>query len=238
VRRIATLCATITNGWVGTTRDILVDSGTPYIQSLHVKNGEIRFAKQYFVDQQWLETHSKVRLCEGDVVVVQTGDIGQVACVPSDFQGAGCHALIILRTNPAVVSGRFLDVVLRSKYGFDCLKRVQTGALHPHLNCTWVREIYSPVPPISEQLSILEFLGAETANIDTAITRANREIELVNEYRTRLIADVVTGKVDVREAAAALPEVDPLVANGEPDDILDSGDKADLDELEATLEED
>ena len=41
---------------------------------------------------------------------------------------------------------------------------------------------------------------------------------LIDEYRTRLIADVVTGKVDVREAAAGLPEVDPLAAEDDPDD--------------------
>ena len=38
---------------------------------------------------------------------------------------------------------------------------------------------------------------------------AQRQIELLREYRTRLIADVVTGKLDVREAAANLPEMDP-----------------------------
>ena len=45
-----------------------------------------------------------------------------------------------------------------------------------------------------------------TAGIDAAIDRARRQIELLREYRTRLIADVVTGKLDVREAAASLPE--------------------------------
>ena len=45
-----------------------------------------------------------------------------------------------------------------------------------------------------------------TAGIDAAITRARRRIELLREYRTRLIADVVTGKLDVRETAANLPE--------------------------------
>ena len=76
------------------------------------------------------------------------------------------------------------------------------------------------------------------ADIDTAIARANREIELLNEYRTRLIADVVTGKLDVREAAAALPEVDPLAADDEPDDTLDTDAEADLDDLDAIPEED
>ena len=70
------------------------------------------------------------------------------------------------------------------------------------------------------------------------IDSTNRETELLNEYRTRLIADVVTGKLDVREAATALPEVDPLAANGELDDTLDSDANAVLDDLDTIPEED
>ena len=61
--------------------------------------------------------------------------------------------------------------------------------------------------------------------------QANRQLELFNEYRTRLIADVVTGKLDVREAANALPEIDPLEVDDELDDALDTSGQADLDEL-------
>ena len=49
-------------------------------------------------------------------------------------------------------------------------------------------------------------LDAELAINNTAIDRTEREIDLLREYRTRLIADVVTGKLDVREAAAQLPD--------------------------------
>ena len=56
----------------------------------------------------------------------------------------------------------------------------------------------------------MTFVHRATANLDSVILTTNREISLLREYRTRLIADVVTGKLDVREAAAGLPEVDPL----------------------------
>ncbi|KYH33080.1 restriction endonuclease subunit S [Neomoorella mulderi] len=63
-----------------------------------------------------------------------------------------------------------------------------------------------PLPTKEEQTAIVEYLDAQTAKIDTAIAAARREIDLLREYRTRLISDVVTGKVDVREVAARLPE--------------------------------
>ncbi len=61
-------------------------------------------------------------------------------------------------------------------------------------------------PPGAEQAAIVECLERAISTNNTAIARARRQIDLVQEYRTRLIADVVTGKLDVREAAAQLPE--------------------------------
>ena len=67
-----------------------------------------------------------------------------------------------------------------------------------------------PFPPKREQQLIAATLERVTMGIGSAIERSSREIDLLREYRTRLTADVVTGKLDVREAAARLPEADPL----------------------------
>ena len=71
----------------------------------------------------------------------------------------------------------------------------------------------TPVPSRDEQGAILGYLHDSRTVADSAVTLAEREVDLLNEYRTRLIADVVTGKLDVREAAASLPEVDPLASD-------------------------
>jgi type I restriction enzyme S subunit len=63
-----------------------------------------------------------------------------------------------------------------------------------------------PVVPMQKQKDIASFLDQTTGDIGKATLRAQREIDLLREYRTRLVADVVTGKLDVREAAAYLPE--------------------------------
>jgi type I restriction enzyme S subunit len=62
------------------------------------------------------------------------------------------------------------------------------------------------LPPVDEQVDLLAYIDRETRLPTEAIHRAHREIDLLREYRTRLIADVVTGKIDVCEAAARLPD--------------------------------
>jgi type I restriction enzyme S subunit len=68
-------------------------------------------------------------------------------------------------------------------------------------------------PPISEQEVILLAISNQTQPITATIARIERKIELLREYRTRLIADVVTGKLDVRDAAARLPQVEDAPAD-------------------------
>ena len=78
--------------------------------------------------------------------------------------------------------------------------------------------IVVPFPP--EQTAIATYLDKITADIDSAIQCTKRQIQLLREYRTRLIADVVTGKLDVGNAAEGLPEVDPVKSLNNPDKAL------------------
>ena len=95
-----------------------------------------------------------------------------------------------------------------------------------------IQSVRIPFPPLSEQATTVEYIDRASLHIDTA--RARRQIELLEEYRTGLIADVVTGKLDIREAAARLPEEtdgqEPIEESGPPID-------GDIEEGLAVLEE-
>ena len=93
-----------------------------------------------------------------------------------------------------------------------------------------------PFPHRIEQQEIADTLDRRIENTSLNIERSRREIKLAHEHRTRLIADVVTGKLDVREVAAALPEVDPLADDDEADDPLDAGAAPAFDGVEARAE--
>ncbi len=190
--QLARLNDKLTNGFVGPTRDILCEEGVRYLQSLHIKGGRIMFDTPYFVSAEWSAAHQKSVLKSGDVLIVQTGDIGQVAAVTDEFAGCNCHALIIVSAKRKMIDGYFLSAVLRSHYGFHSLKSVQTGALHPHLNCTNIRDLYLPIPPLEDQHAILAFLDRDLDKIDRLTNARLRQIERLLEQRTAVIHHAVT----------------------------------------------
>lgn len=98
-----------------------------------------------------------------------------------------------------------------------------SGAAQPKLTKDRLMSIAIVVPPSWEQDRIVEFARSETAPLRATIDRARREIDLLNEYRTRLVADVVTGKLDVRDAAAGLPD-EPEEHLGQDDFTTDGTD--------------
>jgi type I restriction enzyme S subunit len=87
-----------------------------------------------------------------------------------------------------------LNLVEESGHGTRCLR-----------TDSWAN-FSVPLPPVPEQVRINEQLRSELAGLNSAVSRLEREIDLLREYRNRLVADVVTGKLDVREGATQLPE--------------------------------
>ena len=84
-------------------------------------------------------------------------------------------------------------------------------------------DIRVPVPPVDEQKRIMTQLDIDLSELNIAISRLEREIELLREYRIRLLADVVTGKLDVREVASILPnKATPDIDEDESDLSFDS----------------
>ena len=82
----------------------------------------------------------------------------------------------------------------------------KSGVGIEHFGPTHLRRMWICHPPLTEQREVVAVMAEQTTSLDAAISRLEREVELLREYRTRLVADVVTGKLDVREAAARLPE--------------------------------
>ena len=97
--------------------------------------------------------------------------------------------------------------------------------------------VHSVVPPVQEQMEIVLFVEKITVRMNDLIQKAQREIALIREYRTRLSADVVTGKLDVREAAVQLSDEIEEPELVDEIESLTEGDDEVVDDLEAITEE-
>lgn len=199
--RLSQTLLQLTNGFVGPTRDILVEDGVRYVQSLHIKGGVIDFDRRpFYVSQEWHSERPRIHLREGDVLIVQTGDIGQVAVVPSNFGEASCHALQIARVRSEIVSGEFLGAYLRSHYGYQSLLSRATGALHPHLE-GGIRDIPVIVPPLGDQQEILDAVTTSSKSLREMRLGMMKQVDLLQERRQALITAAVTGQLDIPEVA-------------------------------------
>ncbi|MNR28615.1 EcoKI restriction-modification system protein HsdS [compost metagenome] len=125
--------------------------------------------------------------------------------------GYNCHALIILQTEINILSGVFLGQVLQSCFGQSVLYSIRTGGMHPHLNCGEVKFVKIPVPPLTEQEEISDFVETFSEQAEKLIIEAGATMDLLQERRSALISAAVTGKIDVRgwqpPASAQAPEL-------------------------------
>ena len=118
--------------------------------------------------------------------------------------------MVFITPKKKLVSSHYLQMCLTAAYRELRAISSDSGSTKAALTCEDIKRFMVALPPRDEQETLLSQVRRELASVDDAIARSQRQIELLQEYRTRLIADVVTGKLDVREAAAQLPD--------EPDD--------------------
>lgn len=143
----------------------------------------------------------------GDLLVCEGGEVGRCAIWSGGLEPCGFQKAIH-RLRPLSLERdlpRFLYYVFRAATKGGAFEDGHESTIS-HLTGDKLRAHRLPFPDKKEQIEIVAYLDASSAAVDRIIADALREIALLREYRTRLIADVVTGKLDVRAAAANLPE--------------------------------
>ncbi|MGK2953293.1 MAG: hypothetical protein ACSLEZ_13030 [Thiobacillus sp.] len=168
---------------------------------------------------------------QGDLLVCEGGQVGRAAFWDGELPVCGfqkaLHRVRCLDSSRDYPRFFFYQMQLAAGRGvFTADGNENTIA---HLTCEKLRRHRFAFPSFAEQMAVADFLDGELRQFQITVSRLEREIELLREYRTRLVADVVTGKLDVREAAARLPDEAPL------DSVEDAADLGD--EIESEAEE-
>ena len=182
------------------------EGGLPLIRATNVSRGEIVDKDMVYVDPADVPAGRNALLTEGEIIVVRSGAYtADSAIIPREYSGAVTGYDMVVTATSAM--SEFIAFALLSTYVRDDQLVVESmRSAQPHLNSEELGRALVLLPPLHEQAAIVEHIDKATADVDSAITRTRRQIDLLHEYRTRLIADVVTGKLDVREAATQLTD--------------------------------
>jgi len=182
------------------------DHGVPLIRATNIDRGRILKKNLLLVDPKDVPKTRNAFLKAGEIIVVRSGALtADSAIIPLEYEGAVAGYDMVVSVRKA--QPEFVAMAILSSYiQKDQLVIASMRAAQPHLNVEELGVAVIILPPDKEQAQIVEYVRIESLPIDTNINNLEHEIDLLREYRIRLVADVVTGKLDVREVAAKLPE--------------------------------
>lgn len=180
---------------------------------------------------------AKFSLLPGDVIITKDSetweDIAVPAFVPEKIHGLVCGYHLAVIRHSEEIYGEYLFRCISSYNISQQFKIAANGVTRYGLSQGPIKSSWMPLPPLEEQEQIIAHIKEASKAIQSAIQKAKTEIDLIREYRTRLISDVVTGKLDVRGI-----EVEDVDASEVLDDLDEAEDDALLEEAEENLNED
>jgi len=179
----------------------------PYLRVANVQDGHLDISEMKMVEVTESEVEGYL-LKEGDVLMTEGGDFDKLGrgCVWEGEIGGCLHQnhIFAVRADSKKLNSYFLAALLSSSYGkaywiYTCKQTTNLAST----NMTILKSFFILLPKLEEQERILEFIKQESQIINQAIAQAEKEIELIEEYRTILISDAITGKIDVRDTIEA-----------------------------------
>jgi type I restriction enzyme S subunit len=181
-----------------------IEGGVPVINPTNISGLRLGSDNERTVTEEKADRLSRHKLSPGDLLFARRGKLGTCALVGENNRGwlcgTGCARVNL---NEDMLHPNFAVLYLSAGFIADWLEIESIGATMSNINSTIIGRIPVVVPPLDEQKRIVDHIDAQTADIDAAIERTERQIGLMQQYRTSLVTEVVTGAVDVRAEVAA-----------------------------------
>ena len=197
--------------WVGINEAVLPETTNPDFEFRYLEIGAV--GTGVLIDEpstiRFADSPSRARriVRSGDTIVSTVRTYLKAVWFAEDVNDdLICSTGFAVLTPRQETAPKFVSYLAQSNAFTDRVTAESVGIAYPAIAESRLSSFHVCVPPLPEQTAIVKYLDKATADVDAAIARARRHVELLREYRTRLIADVVTGKLDVREAAMVLSE--------------------------------
>jgi type I restriction enzyme, S subunit len=176
-------------------------NGVPFIRVTEFEGFNITRNGILYITKEKNESMRKGGLQENDILFVNRGSIGKMALVSKEFEGANLNSQIAyFRVTSSKMNYKYLLYFLYSGTFQKMISSLIHGGALQQLPLKRIIGLEVLCPPLEDQIEIVNYLEKITTKADLSIKSISKEIELVQEYRTALISEAVTGKIDVRTA--------------------------------------
>lgn len=179
--------------------DVDVNKGFVYKHAFKFNYGELVPKNETGDSEEYRDAYIKYSLIKkGDILInglnLNYDFVSQrVACAPND--GIITSAYLVCRPRKGVFYN-YYTYLFKAMDGMKLFHGMGSG-IRLTLSFKELKKQMLPVPPLSEQQTIVSYITERTAKIDSLIEKLNKEIECIKEYKQRLISDVVTGQIKV-----------------------------------------
>ena len=209
VRRMKSICSRSALYGANLPASSYADAGVRFLRTTDItEDGQLR-AEGVFVPGDLVRDYI---LSEGDMLVSRSGTIGRSFIYDSKQHGPCAYAGYLVRfiADKNVALPKYLFWFTKTRSFGDFLGVKAISSTIENLNGEKYDNCSLPVPSLSEQTAIVRFLDQTERLISHQIAATRKLVALLDEFRTRLIADVIVGRIDVRDVSTSLPAFDPV----------------------------
>lgn len=190
------------------------------VRTTCVRGGKFSFDGGYTTDlANFTEWTRRGAPRAGDVLFTREAPAGEAALVPEDLDVCLGQRMMLYRPDSTKILPEFLLQAIYDEPARRFINLATNGSTVGHLRVGDVGSVPVRVPSLPAQQELVAKLDSVGSRVSKAVGRVEREIALLQEFRTRLVADVVTGQVDVRGVAATLPDAAEAIADAVEEDV-------------------
>lgn len=184
------------------------------VRTAGVRNGSLVLAGTYPTTDEAYDVWTRRGVPKpGDVIFTREAPAGEACVVPPDLELALGQRTVLMKPRLDRLDPAFLVHQIYSGASRQVIEIASQGSTVGHFNMSDIAALPIPLVDVSRQKELVHSIERESARLDLLSETFHREIRLLEEFRTRLTADVVTGQLDVRAVAVTLPKIDPAVVS-------------------------
>ncbi|GGF79013.1 restriction endonuclease subunit S [Wenyingzhuangia marina] len=182
-----------------------MENGKRYLSVKDIGDNELIFEDCKLISEEEFDilVRNGCQPIKNDILLTKDGTIGRAALVKDDNDFVVLSSLGIIRPNQNYFSPLFLRELLVCSLMVNQMLSLIQGSALTRITISIIKNLYITLPPLKEQIQITNYLNNSVGEINRILLKVNNEINLLKEYKTALISEVVTGKVDVREEVLA-----------------------------------